>query len=427
MKKPAVEIINLSKKYLISHEREAVYTTLRETLANYGSRIWNKIRNSSYSSNGKNQLEELWALKKLSLKVTAGSRIGIIGRNGAGKSTLLKILSRVTTPTSGQVKIRGRVASLLEVGTGFHPELNGRENIFLNGAILGMSKLEIIEKFDQIVAFSGLEKFLDTPIKRYSSGMIARLAFSVAAHLDPDILIVDEVLAVGDLKFQEKCLKKMNEISGQGRTVFFVSHNMSSVLSLCDKVLFLDRGQLVTYGDCEICVAQYMETYSTKQTKWCGNVGNSILRVHQAEIENAVSGNNRISFNQGETAKLTVDYEVLSPSEDLVIHINVWHRRGQLLAESRLCPDQVHYRNALEVGKHKLQFQFDTHIFQPGDYFVKFEVWSHPHIKIISDDIVLNMTIHSGSEHSRLESGNGEGAVILGSDWSICNNELVTV
>jgi lipopolysaccharide transport system ATP-binding protein len=192
--------------------------------------------------------EEFWALKDVSFDIQQGDRVGIIGRNGAGKSTLLKILSRITEPTSGKISIKGRVASLLEVGTGFHPELSGRENIYLNGAILGMSKAEIKSKFDEIVAFAEVEKFLDTPVKRYSSGMYVRLAFAVAAHLEPEILIVDEVLAVGDVQFQKKCLGKMEEVGKEGRTILFVSHNMAMISNLCQKGILLETGKIATRG-----------------------------------------------------------------------------------------------------------------------------------------------------------------------------------
>lgn len=213
---------------------------------------------------GENSREEkgnsnyVWALKDINFDVKQGEVLGIIGRNGAGKSTLLKIISKVTAPTKGTIKIRGRIASLLEVGTGFHPELTGRENIFLNGAILGMSKSEIRSKFDEIVAFSGVEKYIDTPVKRYSSGMYVRLAFAVAAHLEPEILIVDEVLAVGDAEFQKKCLGKMKDVSKEGRTVIFVSHNMSAVKSLCNRAILLEKGEVVFMGDTNQSVSKYL-------------------------------------------------------------------------------------------------------------------------------------------------------------------------
>ena len=232
---PIVEISNLSKSFVISHEGQQRYTALRDVIANKTKKIFS-LNGFFKSDSGGITKEEFWALRDVSFSIEKGDRIGIIGRNGAGKSTLLKIISRITEPTTGQISIRGRVASLLEVGTGFHPELTGRENIFLNGAILGMTRSEIKTKFDEIVDFAEVEKFLDTPVKRYSSGMYVRLAFSVAAHLEPEILVVDEVLAVGDAQFQKKCLGKMEDVSQkEGRTVLFVSHNMSAMQSLCNK------------------------------------------------------------------------------------------------------------------------------------------------------------------------------------------------
>src|SRR5579863_9021134 len=239
---PVIKIENLGKKYSLRHHAKEGYLTMRDMIAD-------KIKSAvtgKKEAEKRNYSEEFWALKNVSFEINKGDRIRIIGRNGAGKSTLLKILSRITEPTTGRVTIEGRVSSLLEVGTGFHPELSGRENIFLNGAILGMSKSEIESKFDEIVAFSEVEKFLDTPVKRYSSGMYVRLAFAVAAHLDPDILILDEVLAVGDSQFQKKCLGKMEDVAAsQGRTVLFVSHNMGMIARLCKHSLLLEGGRAV--------------------------------------------------------------------------------------------------------------------------------------------------------------------------------------
>lgn len=249
-----IKVENLSKSYLIQHQQER-YTALRDVLASNARHLGQRLlgRSNGHSPSQ----EEFWALNDVSFEVKPGERVGIIGRNGAGKSTLLKILSRITEPTRGRVRIRGRVASLLEVGTGFHPELTGRENIYLNGAILGMSRAEIKRKFDEIVAFSEVEKFLDTPVKRYSSGMYVRLAFAVAAHLEPEILVVDEVLAVGDAAFQKKCLGKMEEVAGEGRTVLFVSHNMGAILNLCSSGLFLKNGKIDFCGDAKDAIQRY--------------------------------------------------------------------------------------------------------------------------------------------------------------------------
>ena len=239
-----IRVENLGKKYIIAHKTGG-YKTLREQMISSVGGILKKTK-TAISGNGETAAkEEFWALKDLNFEVDRGDRIGIIGRNGAGKSTLLKLLSRITEPSSGRISIKGRIASLLEVGTGFHPELTGRENIFLNGAILGMSRADIKRQFDEIVEFSGVEKFLDTPVKRFSSGMYVRLAFSVAAHLEPEILVVDEVLAVGDADFQKKCLGKMDSVSKKdGRTVLFVSHNMAAIQNLCNKSMVLNQGRI---------------------------------------------------------------------------------------------------------------------------------------------------------------------------------------
>lgn len=233
-----ISVEGLSKSYTLRHRKTERYTALRDVIADNVKGLFRPKANASVS-------EEFFALRDVSFSVNAGDRVGIIGRNGAGKSTLLKVLSRITEPTKGRIVLNGRVASLLEVGTGFHPELSGRENIYLNGAILGMSRAEISAKFDEIVAFAEVERFLDTPVKRYSSGMYVRLAFAVAAHLEPEILVVDEVLAVGDAEFQRKCIGKMKDIStGQGRTILFVSHNMGAIRSFCDRCIFLEAGSL---------------------------------------------------------------------------------------------------------------------------------------------------------------------------------------
>ena len=256
MSYPIIRVENLSKKYTVNHQQEG-YTTFRDAMTNGARSLTQALFNrKDYKPRSSND-EEFWALKDVNFEIQQGDRVGIIGRNGAGKSTLLKILSRITEPTNGSIRIKGRVASLLEVGTGFHPELTGRENVFLNGAILGMSKAEISRKFDEIVAFAEVERFLDTPVKRYSSGMYVRLAFAVAAHMEPEILIVDEVLAVGDIQFQKKCLGKMGQVASEGRTVFFVSHHMGAISTLCDRVIYLKGGQVEASGKTEDIIKLY--------------------------------------------------------------------------------------------------------------------------------------------------------------------------
>lgn len=251
----AIKVENLGKKYRICHEQRARYQTFREAMIHKAASLFRA------ASSGQAASEDFWALQGVSFEIQQGDCVGIIGRNGAGKSTLLKILSRITEPTTGRIELDGRVGSLLEVGTGFHPELTGRENIYLNGTILGMRKKEIDRKFDEIVAFADIEKFLDTPAKRYSSGMYVRLAFAVAAHLDPEILMIDEVLAVGDIGFQKKCMERMDSISkDEGRTVLFVSHNLDAISSLCSKGILLDEGKARFFDDVKDAVSTYMAT-----------------------------------------------------------------------------------------------------------------------------------------------------------------------
>ncbi len=258
-KQVIIDVENLGKKYVLGRDPSGGrYTALRDVLAEKFAAPWRALRGGRSLSSPSSGPEEFWALRDVNLQVRRGEVVGIIGRNGAGKSTLLKVLSRITEPTTGRVSLRGRVASLLEVGTGFHPELTGRENIFLNGAILGMHRAEIKAKFDEIVAFAEVERFLDTPVKRYSSGMYVRLAFAVAAHLEPEVLIVDEVLAVGDAEFQKRCLGKMSEVAkGGGRTVIFVSHNMGAIQSLCDTCCYLKSGRVEASGESADIIRMY--------------------------------------------------------------------------------------------------------------------------------------------------------------------------
>jgi len=309
---PIITVENLSKRYLLGHQKTE-HEGLRHVLEKIVSapQQWLKERNERR----KETVEEFWALKDVSFEIRPGEVVGIIGRNGAGKSTLLKILSRITEPTSGRISIDGRVASLLEVGTGFHQELTGRENIFLNGAILGMTKAEIKRKFDEIVAFSEVEQFLDTPVKRYSSGMYVRLAFAVAAHLDPEILIVDEVLAVGDAAFQKKCLGKMHEASTRGRTVLFVSHNMPVVESLTQRAILLHEGKVRQTGPTPNVVGTYMADSSELDGKslqnWRGRRGDGPQKLMLVETRDAGGQAKRV-FRPGE--KIVLRFEIESPT-----------------------------------------------------------------------------------------------------------------
>jgi len=280
--------------------------------------------------------EELWALRDINFTVQQGEVMGIIGKNGAGKSTLLKILSRVTAPTSGKIKVNGRIASLLEVGTGFHPDLTGRENIYLNGAILGMSRMEINRKFNEIVDFAEVEKFIDTPVKRYSSGMYVRLAFAVAAHLDPEILVVDEVLAVGDAEFQKKCLGKMGEVAEQGRTVFFVSHNMTSISNLCQRAILLDSGMLAADGEAEKIVEKYLSTGNQANEQVWETVvaapGDHRVRLHA--IRAASGGISQSQFDIDKPVNIEVEYWNLLHGNRMIMVIMLIDSSGAIVFET---------------------------------------------------------------------------------------------
>lgn len=328
---------NLGKSYLIGHEKQERYTALRDVLANKAKQIVRKtgqiFRGGQIMSG--NELEEFWALKDVNFELKQGDRLGIIGRNGAGKSTLLKVLSRITDPTAGRIQIKGRSASLLEVGTGFHPELSGRENIYLNGAILGMSRIEIKKRFDEIVDFSGVEKFLDTPVKRYSSGMHVRLAFSVAAHLESDILIVDEVLAVGDFEFQKKCLGKMEEVSiGGGRTVLFVSHNMGAVRSLCTKGILIGDGKITKSGSIDHVIDEYVRPSNKlliDQTTWSTHNDNSIpLQVLSVGITDK-EGVFRTNFDATEEIHLIISHKCNEVLIGSTVLVSIFHNGIEMI------------------------------------------------------------------------------------------------
>jgi lipopolysaccharide transport system ATP-binding protein len=320
-----VRVENLGKMYRLG-KSEAAYGTLRESIVEAMRSPFRRLRNQNGSSRG----ETIWALQDLNFDVKAGEVIGVIGRNGAGKSTLLKVLSRITEPTTGRAELYGRIASLLEVGTGFHPELTGRENIYLNGAILGMRKTEIDRKFDEIVAFSDLEKFLDTPVKRYSSGMYMRLAFAVASHLEPEILLVDEVLAVGDAAFQKKCLGKMGDVAKEGRTVIFVSHNMIAVQSLCKRVVWLDQGQVKENGPTSTVVSNYLNKSfggsSTGEEFWPDSTaapGNESIRLHAIRIR-SLGDDSLAPLTMKTPFSIEVEYWNLVPDAQLHITLHLY-------------------------------------------------------------------------------------------------------
>lgn len=334
MEKPIIEIKNLGKKYNIAHQRGG-YIALRDVMMNAVKSPFSFLKSKAKQVAGMETKEEFWALKDLNFEVNKGEVIGIIGRNGAGKSTLLKILSQITPPTTGEIKIRGRVGSLLEVGTGFHPELTGRENIFLNGAILGMTKSEIAKKFDQIVEFAGIEKFLDTPVKYYSSGMYVRLAFSVAAHMEPDILIVDEVLAVGDAEFQKKCLGKMEEVTKQdGRTILFVSHNMGAIEQLCKKTIFLEKGRIKDFGETSSIIEQYLHR-SIKNVPFnerTDRKGDGRIKIMKTVFKD-LAGNEIKTIETGQDVELLIYYKLLDKT---IKNINIAVCFDSVLTKNRV-------------------------------------------------------------------------------------------
>lgn len=333
MKHVAIEVEDIGKKYHIGG-LQAKYQTFRETLTSAVKAPVRRARDllRGQSTGAADLHEEIWALKDVSFTVKHGEVVGLIGRNGAGKSTLLKVLSRITEPTEGIARIHGRVGSLLEVGTGFHPELTGRENVYLNGAILGMKRFEIDRAFDEIVAFAEVEKFIDTPVKHYSSGMRVRLAFAVAAHLDPEILLVDEVLSVGDARFQRKCLNKMEDVSHGGRTVIFVSHNMASVTRLCPRAILLEQGQVVADGLSHKVVASYMQSGlgTTAAREWTDPrtaPGGSIARLRGVSVR-GTSGEPADAIDIRFPFTVEMAYDVLEPGYKLLPHFHFVNEEG---------------------------------------------------------------------------------------------------
>ncbi len=406
---------NLGKKYRIRHEQAngMRYKALREVIADKFKNLFSSPRSALRTPDS---AEDFWALKDVSFEVKRGEVVGIIGRNGAGKSTLLKILSRITEPTEGRVRIRGRVASLLEVGTGFHPELTGRENIFLNGAILGMSRAEIKKKFDEIVGFAEIEKFLDTPVKRYSSGMYVRLAFAVAAHLDPEILIVDEVLAVGDAEFQKKCLGKMDEVSRGGRTVLFVSHNMGAVRSLCDRAMLVASGKLCFVGSPVEAVAAYGgESRGTKGAVW----------IRPAPRGTATPGFEKIhAFLTGAQPQLGLHCDVeLSLAQDsppVFVAVDICDHTATPFMQA--LPSPTPFINA-KSGSCRLRLEIDLPALIPGHYALDF--WMGTHFSRTVDyvrdavafEIAESPTIGRSFGHSR-----DHGFVVPTSRCLVCDN-----
>jgi lipopolysaccharide transport system ATP-binding protein len=368
MSDTVIKVENLSKKYILGQQKQEGYTTLRESIVNGTKGLLRPFQRGKSPVTDHNS-EEFWALKDVSFDIKQGDRVGIIGRNGAGKSTLLKILSRITEPTNGSIRIKGRVASLLEVGTGFHPELTGRENIALNGSILGMSKIEIAQKFDEIIEFAEVEKFLDTPVKRYSSGMYVRLAFSVAAHLEPEILIVDEVLAVGDAQFQKKCLGKMESVGKEGRTIIFVSHNILAIRQLCDRGLFLQNGKLTAQGQIQSVVNHYLDSKLTNSSYWKrdSNISES-FGIFFEEVSVTNSADKVVDVIRGnEDFYLNISTRTLGFVEKGAITVRVVNKED-IAIFTTATSDLERKWLSFEEGIHQHQIKISSDFLYPGRY-----------------------------------------------------------
>lgn len=416
---PVIKIENLSKKYIINHDAQESFTTLVETLSNQLRVCKRKLAGmlrGEFNAMRPPQ-EPYWALNDVSLDIEEGDRVGIIGRNGAGKSTLLKIISRITPPTSGKITMRGRVSSLLEVGTGFHHELSGRENIFLNGSILGMRHREIKRRFDEIVEFSGIGKFLDTPVKRYSSGMFARLGFAIAAHLHSDILIIDEVLAVGDAQFQKKCLSKLDELGKNGRTVLFVSHSIGSVLSLCNKGVYLDRGQVKKVGAIQECADAYSEDTEKRGSVWDDGYGDRTMYFHRVAIEPPSEGKNY--FVRGDKASVVFDVDLLENEPNLYLGIKLFDSRNQFIGQSFIHDERGTDPFMKKPGRYQIQYPLDTSNLYEGEYFVKVECGVLHDRHIVHDTLSLQLTVVEEERSDRFSESLSKGTIYLGQGWDI--------
>ncbi len=369
MKNIAMRVERLSKRYRIGGVRES-YKTLRDSLV---GAVTNSIRRLRVGECAGRKLETIWALKDVSFEIEQSEIVGIIGSNGAGKSTLLKILSHITEPTEGRAVIRGRVGSLLEVGTGFHPELTGRENIYLNGAILGMRKAEIDRKFDEIVAFAEVEKFIDTPIKHYSSGMYLRLAFAVAAHLESEILLVDEVLAVGDAAFQKKCLNKMNDVRQEGRTVLFVSHNMPAIRTLCPRAFVLHQGVVQYDGETSRAIEYYLSENVNLicQRVWIeeDRPGNQTIRLNSVKLKN-FSGENVSTINISEEAQIEIDFALLKEGGRAQFSLVLFDAEGSCVFGSLSNAEPDFYGKPMPVGNYRSVCRIYGNLLNSGHFCV---------------------------------------------------------
>jgi lipopolysaccharide transport system ATP-binding protein len=410
---PIIQVENLSKQYKLG-ARLAAYSTLRESLTNAVRAPFNGLRRPGASA------EHIWALKDVSFEVNPGEVLGVIGRNGAGKSTLLKILSRITEPSSGTVKLYGRVGSLLEVGTGFHSELSGRENIFLNGSLLGMTRSEIRSKFDEIVAFAEIDKFIDTPVKRYSSGMYVRLAFAVAAHLDPEILILDEVLSVGDAAFQKKCLGKMNEVSKDGRTVIFVSHNMATIVRICSRCILINGGRIEADGPVDAVIRRYLESSAQHD----GACSFAIEPAKAAQFTKlgllTREGDATASFDYRFEITVSAEYVVRQPIPQGLLGIRVSTADGLPIFTSHHVDklDPAAAADALSPGTFRTQITIPSNFLLPGSYVLTAAVVDgNMRLIDMQEDVISFDVGATGSIQARKTSHNG--VINLDLPWNI--------
>jgi lipopolysaccharide transport system ATP-binding protein len=391
-----ISVENLSKKFVIDHQNQERYTTLRDVIARNAKKLISFPKHLRATNSGPTQ-EDFWALKDVSFDIKAGDRVGIIGRNGAGKSTLLKVLSRITEPTSGRARINGRVASLLEVGTGFHPELTGRENIFLNGAILGMTRAEIRRKFDEIVDFAEVEQFLDTPVKRYSSGMYVRLAFAVAAHLEPEILVVDEVLAVGDLQFQKKCLGKLKDVSqNDDRTVLFVSHNLASLQSLCNVGILLSQGKLIEQNGINETVARYLS--QLKNNKIIIEGLNEKLQGEKVRLVDIKFKNEQHDYYLNDEITLEIHFTVL---EELVMShsISVFNQMDEYLLACPSLMDKKFYQQKHPAGDYVTTYTLPSGLFNDLEYSITYLLVTTNNRIVLQLDKALFFKVHDDGKN----------------------------
>lgn len=417
---PIIEIKGIGKRYNINRPKGG-YIALRDVLTNIAKSPLSFFKTKAKAAVGIGKKQDFWALRNVSATINRGEVVGIVGANGAGKSTLLKILTGITPPTEGEIIMRGRVASLLEVGTGFHPELTGRENIFLNGAILGMSRKEISSKFDEIVAFAGIEQFLDTPVKYYSSGMYVRLAFSVAAHMEPDILLVDEVLAVGDAEFQKKCVGKMEEVTkSEGRTILFVSHNLAAIQRLCTKSIFLEKGQVKMVGNTNDILEAYAGEYKSGELQeWTGVAGDDRIRLTHTYVKSLDTENSGI-LHTAAPIEIGIEGEVLAPVDKVVMGFSLNSGLNQRLAYALYDDREATTSPRLTPGPFKKRFVIPANTLYQGVYKIEIDIGIHNIQRIIKDDGSLIFRVENISglgRRFRISDSNTPG--FFRPDWSV--------